>query len=282
MLLFLNFLLALLSSYSSLEAVQDASSNNTGREHIVANEQQHLTSPEIETGLPRPGHRVRVSIEDYPDANYDIYLPYNFTNTGKWPVIFEIPCADDAHDATVIGFGISEGKDYIWVSVPYIDHDGKIESGAWTLEPSYTEKFWLAVLKDLKNKYPIDDRKIIIAGFSLGGAGVSGFGNWSSEISSKWAAYFSQSHFDGCCLNFPGNSDERINRIDKRKVLVCAGERDTAKTCSKNAYTKLVSKGVPATYIEIVNWDHFPDWTLTNSQSAQQARNWLNTLFTEN
>ena len=98
-------------------------------------------------------------------------------------------------------------------------------------------------------------------------------------MSSKWAAYFAHAHFDGCCQTLLGNTEERIARIQKKKVLITVGGNDIAKKCSLNAYRRLLEKRCFATYIEIPGFSHSPLWILEESESAQKARNWLKNLF---
>jgi len=245
-----------------------------------------LTVPEVEEGVSFPGKRVRVYLPEYPEAYYVLLLPYNYTDRIKLPVIFESPgnpClkgSDGLPDTSCLGYGICHGIDYIWVCVPFVTNTGSILRSYWGKDPLSTVSFWLAVLDDLNSKFRIANDKIVLAGFSRGAVSTSYIGNYNDEISSKWCAYFAHSHFDGCCQTLLGSSDERINRIQKKKVLITVGEKDIAKKCSQGAYEKLIKKGCSATYIEVPDLKHSPSWILEDSESAYKAREWLRDLFT--
>lgn len=246
-----------------------------------------LTVPEIEEGVPEAGKRVKIYLPEYPEAYYVLFLPYNFTDTTKLPIIFESPgnvyqeVSNGLPDSACLGYGISFGMDYIWVCVPFIDNTGYILRSYWGKDPSSIVDFWLAVLNDLNARFCIDNDKIVLSGFSRGAVSTSYIGNYNDEIASKWAAYFAHSHFDGCCQTLLGNTNERIARIQKKKVLISVGEQDIAKKCSRGAYENLLKGGYSVTYIEVPDLDHSPFWILEDSESAEEARNWLRNLFTE-
>jgi predicted esterase len=259
----------------------------TGRCYSQDRDAKILTVPEIEEGSPEAGKRVKIYLSEYPEAYYVLFLPYNFTDTIKIPIIFESPgnvyqeISNGLPDSACLGYGISFGMDYIWVGVPFIDNTGSILRSYWGKDdPLSTVNFWLAVLNDLNARFRIDNDKIILSGFSRGAVSTSYIGNYNDEISSKWAAYFAHSHFDGCCQTLLGNTDERISRIQKKKVLISVGGHDIAKKCSRGSYERLLKGGYDVTYIEVPDLDHSPFWILENSESAQKARDWLQDLFT--
>jgi hypothetical protein len=240
-----------------------------------------LLLPIIEEGLPTPGKLVRVYLDEYPEAYYVVFLPYNFKDAEReWPMVFESPgntykeISSGFPDEIFLGYGLTRGMDYICVGVPFIDEDGRILR-SYCREPMATVNFWLAVLEDLNEKFHIDNDRILLSGFSRGSVSTSYIGNYNDSISTKWAAYFAHSHFDGCCQTVLGSPKERINRIKTKKVLISVGENDIAKKCSKEAYERLIDDGISATYIEIPNLDHSPAWLLEESESAEKARRWL-------
>jgi len=241
-----------------------------------------LVPPLTTEGAPQAGKRVRVYLKAYPKAYYVLFLPYNFTNKGrkKWPVIIESPGNEyeglqGLPDDIFLGFGLTRGLNYIWVSVPFIDEEGQVLSMYWGKNPLSTVQLWQEVLEDLSRRFTIDHKKMVLAGFSRGAVSTSYIGNYTDAIRTKWVAYFACAHFDGCCQTLLGSAEERIARIQGRKVCICVGTNDSAKTCSIHAYERLMRQGCPATYIEIPGVDHRPDWILGESESAEKAREWL-------
>jgi predicted peptidase len=177
---------------------------------------------------------------------------------------------------------------YIWVNLPILNATGnKMIDSYYPENPSSTVACWLAILEDLNKKFPIDNNKIILAGFSRGAVAISYIGNWNGTISGKWAGYFAYAHFDGCCQNIPGKCEERINKMQSKKILIMVGKNDRALICSKLAYQKLKKKNVKVTYIEIPDVDtpgwqnssHNPYAVLEEAEWMEQARNWLDTVY---
>jgi len=234
--------------------------------------------PPIEVGYPEPGKRITVFIDDYPEAPYVLFLPYNYHEGRKLPVIMESLCIFLTTEDAVLGYGLSKGMNCIWVTVPYVDDEGKLSS--WNY-PECTVKYWLAVLEDLNNKFAIDNSKIVIAGFSLGAMTTSYIGNWNNEISSKWSGYFAYAHFDDCCFQQQGNFNERILRIKDRKVFLVAGGKDSARRCSIKSYYKLIQKGILVDYMEVPDAIHCPYWILEDSKYTENARQWLNSIISD-
>ena len=261
----------------------------TGRCYSQDRDAKILTVPEIEEGVPEPGKRVKVYLDNYPGINYTLFLPYNFTNVGKWGVICEVSYS--GFEASTLGYGMSRGLDYLLISLPILNTNGDdLLDYYYPDDPLPTADCWLAILNDLNKKFVVDNDKIILSGFSRGSICVNYIGNCNDTISSKWAAYFGYAHFDGCCQIIPwGIHEERINRISGKKFLIAVGENDIAENCSKNAYNQLKDKGFPVTYIEHPdvhtdkwkNEAHNPFWILEDSEVAEEARNWLRNLFTE-
>jgi hypothetical protein len=241
--------------------------------------------PAVVEGAPEPGIRVRVYLEAYPHAYYVLYLPYNFDDKLAHPLIFESPANPTRLDPwgypeeTVLGFGLSEGYDFIWVSVPFVDEGGHMIKFVWGNSPETTVNFWLAVLNDLDKRFTID--KKIIAGFSRGAVSCSYIGNFNEEISNKWDGYFAHAHFDGCCQTVKGDVQERIERIKQKKVLLSAGCDDIALKCTEMSYERLITNNIPVTILKIPNTGHHPYWILEQNNEAEQARKWARSFFNE-
>lgn len=232
--------------------------------------------PIIESGFPEPGKRTIVYLEKYPEAPYVLFLPYNFCEERKWPVIVELLCSSNNPKCAVLGYGLTRGMNCIWITVPYINNEGKVSG--WYF-PESTVNYWLAVLDDLNAKFSIDNKKIVIAGFSLGAMATSGIGNWNDTISSKWAGYFAHAHFDKCCYRQAGDYKERLGRFKNKKVLITVGGRDPAKRCSLKCYKRLLEKKVTVDFMEIPDVTHSPKWILEDSEYAEYARRWLNSII---
>jgi len=250
----------------------------------------YFTPPIVERGSPAPGKRIKLQLQNYPNACYTLYLPKNYTNKKVWPLIIELPGSTGLCDATHLGYGISKGVNWIWASIPYVDKQGSIVKYFWGDDPLCTTRFLVAVLNNIKKNYPINTKKVVLAGFSSGAFAISGMGNWNEKISSNWAGFFAHSHFEGCCLSggFPGSSSKRMERLRGKKILITTGNNDiTARSgahkCSYNAYKRLKENGFDVTYLEIPqtppNDSHSRGWICENTKAAKKAREWLDSFI---
>lgn len=237
--------------------------------------------PKIGINGPEIGKRCRIYLKEYDNVYYLIYLPYNYEDTRKFPIIFESPA--NPYNPTCglpediyMGYGITQGYDYIWVCAPIVDTEDKIIGSYWGKDPLSTVQCWISIIRDVKSKYRIDDSNIVLCGFSRGAISCCYIGNYTEEISKIWSSYFCHAHFDGCCQSVLGSSSERINRIGNRKVLITVGENDYAKICSQRSYEKLLKSEINVNYIEIPGVDHSPNWILDETESTNKAREWLN------
>jgi len=264
-----------------------------------------LKIPPIQEGAAKAGKRVNIYLDSHPNIYYSVFLPYNYNDKISFPVICEIPAnccnkktATGTPDTTTyLGYGITKGYDYIWVSLPILNSKGdKILQFFYPDDPQQTALCWLSILEDLNHRFNINNRKIILSGFSRGAVCTSFIGNCNDTISSKWAAYLAQAHFDGDCQVVSGNADTRIQRIGNRPVLIIVGKNDIAKFCSQNAFRKLSNLGCQTTYMEVddieaeiwyddihsavwANKSHTPCWALKNdSIEAVQAKQWLDSV----
>ena len=142
-----------------------------------------LTSkiPDISEGFPAPGKRVKQKLEDYKntDVYHVIYLPENWKEGNKYPVIVEYPgngpyedqygdvCTgkpDDAH----LGYGFGGGKDFIWVAVPFISVDGNHNQLKWWGNTEASINYTIDVVKEVCKKYGGDENLVFLTGFSRG------------------------------------------------------------------------------------------------------------------
>lgn len=245
-----------------------------------------LQEPITEQGGPEPGKRVKVDLDGYPGVYYFLFLPYNYAEGSSYGVIGEVCCRH--FQAAVLGYGLSKGMDYILVTLPILNDEGQILDFYYPQDPEPTANCWLAILEDLNKRFSINNEQLIVAGFSRGAICVNFIGNCNDIISAKWAAFFVNAHFDGCCQLVSGNVEERMSRIGGRRVLIAVGENDIARSCSLGAYNKLCALGASVCYIEAPDvitdlWkncpDHNPYWIMEDSAAAQAARDWLKRLF---
>ena len=93
-----------------------------------------LVTPTMTDEPPAPGKRVRQTAPEYrgTDVHHALYLPTDWQPGRKYPVIVEYtgnkwePCKSTGkvEDAN-LGYGISGGRGFIWITMPYVQKEKK-------------------------------------------------------------------------------------------------------------------------------------------------------------
>jgi hypothetical protein len=162
--------------------------------------------PVDENGPPAPGKRVSVTEAEYAgtDVHHSLYLPQNFADRPKHPIIVEFtgnfyPTAgstgrvEDAH----LGYALTLGLDFIWVVLPFVSKDHRQNEVRWWGDEDATVAYAKTCIPHIIEKYQGDPDKIILCGFSRGAIATSYIGLHDDDISRLWSAFFTTSHFDG-------------------------------------------------------------------------------------
>ncbi|MBT8044233.1 MAG: hypothetical protein KJO79_04720, partial [Verrucomicrobiae bacterium] len=99
-----------------------------------------LVTPVMTTGQPAAGQRVRQVAPEYTgtEVYHALYLPTNWKPGGSYPVIVEYTgnrapkynSTGEVKDAN-LGYGLTGGKDSIWVTMPYIEKRGQKNALNW-------------------------------------------------------------------------------------------------------------------------------------------------------
>ena len=126
-----------------------------------------LVVPPVSTLPPGPGKRVRRTLPGYEhtDVHHTLYLPLDWQPGKKYPMLVEYPgngpyrspygdySSGDVEDCN-LGYGISGGQGFVWMTLPFIDPTHKKNQLWWwgdvgaTLEPlqvqrpAYAESIW--------------------------------------------------------------------------------------------------------------------------------------------
>ena len=90
-----------------------------------------LVTPQVTSGDPTPGKRVLQTLPGYENSNvrHAIYLPTDWISGVTYPVIAEFTGNNGtvAGGKAAQGYGISGGKGFIWVTLPFVGEDGQVE-----------------------------------------------------------------------------------------------------------------------------------------------------------
>jgi hypothetical protein len=199
-----------------------------------------LVTPVMTDEAPAAGKRVRQVAPEYraTEVYHSLYLPSDWKPSGSYPVIVEYTGNEfppgkgsgEVKDAN-LGFGMSGGKDFIWVVMPYVQQ-GKTENTIkWWGDRKATIDYCKVNLPRICEQFGGDPDRVIICGFSRGAIGSSYIGLADDEIAALWAGMFTHDHFDGAkTWGYPKSEREfalkRLARLNGRPVLV-SGQRGT-------------------------------------------------------
>lgn len=187
--------------------------------------------------------------------SYAAYLPPDYEKRRKCPVLFVFDPGGDG--ATAVRRFLFAARDYGWIVIGSMD----ARNGPW----KNILNAQAAMLKDVKTRYNVDQRRYYAAGFS-GGARMS-----------YAIAYDNPSKFKGIIGCGAGYCSVLVDgrKISKNvAVYHCVGQSDNAarKEIDK-AYATLKNKGV-STYRNVFSGGHGwpPEYVL------KQAVKWLNSI----
>ena len=262
-----------------------------------------LITPAMTDEAPGPGKRVRQTAPEYrgTDVHHALYLPTDWQPGRKYPVIVEYtgnkwePCKSTGkvEDAN-LGYGISGGRGFIWITMPYVEKGKKENAVTWWGDRQATVNYCKTNLPRICKKFGGDPRNIFICGFSRGAIGTSYIGLADDEIAAYWKGIFTHDHFDGEReWDYP-ESDRasaliRLARIKGRPVLICGQNASRVKDQFLKAHLNLAQftfLNVPTDQIfnipegKIVH-PHTDLWMHRESPYRKRARAWLKSVLKE-
>lgn len=251
-----------------------------------------LVTPEMTTDKPAAGRRVRQTAPEYEgtDVYHALYLPTDWKAGGKYPVLVEYTgnkyaaCGStgEVKDAN-LGYGLTGGEKFIWVSMPYIEKGRKENTVTWWGDRQATIDYCKTNLPRICHEFGGDPENMFICGFSRGAIAASYIGLADEKIASFWKGFITHDHFDGeRKWGYPDDDREsalvRLARLKGRPVLVCGGGNDFLRDHAKLADFTFIRPPV-AKIFDIpdgkVIHPHTDLWMHRESEYRQQARRWL-------
>ena len=253
---------------------------------------EDLITPQMTKDLPGPGKRVRQVATKYKgtDVYHSLYLPQDWEENKKYPVLVEYTgnrfeaagSSGELKDAN-FGYGLSRGKQFIWVCMPYIKKGGKENEVMWWGDRKATIQYCKDTLPRICEEFGGDVSNLFICGFSRGAIACSYIGLADDEISSFWKGMITHDHFDGQKQWGYANDDrtsalKRIARLKGKPVLVCGKHAD---------YLKIYRSLADFTFLPVPVSEifHIPEgkvihphtdmWAHRESTTRQRARDWL-------
>ena len=196
--------------------------------------EKDLVTPQMTEDAPSAGKRVRQVAEEYKgtEVYHALYLPTDWEKAKKYPVIVEYTgnyfpkCGStgEVSDAN-LGYGMSGGKGFIWVSMPYVEKGRKKNAVTWWGDLEATIGYCKKNVPRICEEFGGDPENVVICGFSRGAIATSYIGLADDEIAKLWKGFFTFDHFDGeRKWNYPKSDREsalnRLRRLTGRPVYV--------------------------------------------------------------
>lgn len=202
-----------------------------------------LVTPTMMEEAPAPGKRVRRVAPEYEGTKvyHSLYLPTDWEKGKTYPVLVEYTgnkfpaCGStgEVKDAN-LGYGLSGGKDFIWVSMPYIGAGGKENVVKWWGDRQATIEYCKLNLPRICKEFGGDPANLFLCGFSRGAIACGYLGLADDEIAAFWKGMIAHDHFDGQRgWGYPeddrASALKRLARLRGRPVLVCGNANDYLK-----------------------------------------------------
>ena len=251
-----------------------------------------LVTPKMTEGHPAAGKCVRQVSPEYRQSKvyHSLYLPTDWVKGKTFPVLVEYTGnkfppgkgSGEVKDAN-LGYGLTGGKGFIWISMPYIQKGKKENTVTWWGDRQATIDYCKVNLPRICKEFGGDMENLFICGFSRGAIACSYIGLADDEIASFWKGMIAHDHFDGQNKWGYAESDrnsalKRLARLQGRPVLVCGNANDYLKEHPKlGTFTFL-----PVPVSEIfdipdgpVIHRHTDLWAHRASSTRKEARVWL-------
>ncbi|MFD2255123.1 hypothetical protein ACFSSA_00405 [Luteolibacter algae] len=244
---------------------------------------QRLDVPDMTAESPAAGRRVRDQLPQFQNTElyHALYLPTDWKPGKRYPIIVEYagnrwlspPCHSiGSPEGSRMGYGMSEGKGYIWVNAPFVDFSGKTQALNGWGDPDATARYAIDLVNHVSANYRGDPSAVILTGFSRGAVACGYIGLRDDRVADVWLAFHSCQHFDGDGYggaSFETALAERGPRIKGRPTFHTdnGDEKDLRILFEKLAF--------PVTYASSDLGAHTDTMFLENRPSTVKLREWL-------
>ena len=251
-----------------------------------------LVVPTLTEEAPAAGKRVgSVTVGwEASDVQHALYLPTDWEPGKSYPFIIEYPgnggyrnkmgnTSDGTPESCMLGYGLSTGKGFLWVSLPFIEitlHGGKRNCLQWWGDVDETKRYCMATVRDVCQRYGGDASKFVLCGFSRGAIACNYIGLNDDEIAKLWCGFFCHSHYDGVRGwpypdSDPKSAWQLLGRLDDRPQWI-SHEMDVRPT-----EDFLKRSGVSGSFslVPIPYPNHSAAWILRDIPERARARQWL-------
>lgn len=244
---------------------------------------------------PAPGKRVRLTLPDYADTDvhHALYLPTDWqADAGKkYPLIVEYagngPFKSRFGDVSsgkvedcLMGYGISGGEKFLWLTLPYVSEDGQNNRTQWWGSVERTVTYSKTAVPKVCAEFGGDPDQVFLCGFSRGAIACNFIGLHDDDIAQLWRGFICHSHYDGVKKWGYQNSDRdsaaiRLARLGDRPQFIIQ-ERSIESTRSYLAEAKPDGN---FTFVPLPYRNHTAEWLYRDIAERRKLRAWLRKLI---
>jgi hypothetical protein len=248
-----------------------------------------LTVPALTDGAPAPGKRVKHWLPEHKGTQlyHVLYLPTDWKADAKFPVIVEYAgnggysnkfgdVSLGVPEGSKLGYGISAGKGFVWICVPYVAPGATNVCTRWWGDADATTAYCRKAVRMVCEQFGGDPSAVVLTGFSRGAIACGYLGLRDDETAKLWRAFIPYSHYDG--LNkwpYPASDATsayvRLKRLNGRPTFyIHEGPGD-------NMRKFLAAGGVtaPFTLQPAPFRNHNDEWILRDTPTRTKLRTWL-------
>lgn len=254
-----------------------------------------LVVPPVVDEPPAPGRRVRQALPGFEGTRvyHTLFLPANWHAARMFPVIVEYPgngpylselgdvCSGEV-EGCALGYGLSAGKDFIWVGMPFINGKHTANERYWWGDLAADVDYCCRTVRQVCREFGGDPARVLLAGFSRGAIACNYIGLHDDTIAALWRAFWPHSHYDGVVRRDYPLSDRaaaltRLRRLKGRPTLITQ-ERMGQPDCSLQATRAFIeATGIqdPFTFVELPFANHCENWILRPLPEREKVRAWV-------
>lgn len=248
-----------------------------------------LIAPSATDDVPAPGKRVRQVNQNYAGAevHHLLYLPTNWVEGKRYPVIVEYAgnkwrTSPGTVEGSNLGFGISGGKDVIWICMPFVDKKNGTNAATWWGDVEATVDYCKQTVNRICAEYGGDSSNVFIAGFSRGAIACNYIGLHDDEIALLWRGFICHSHYDGVReWGYEGSdrasAETRLNSLGNRTQFI---SEETSVDLTKR-YLKQAFSSVNFTFQALPFPNHTDTWVLRDIPERTVIREWFYQVLKE-
>jgi hypothetical protein len=258
----------------------------------LAGVKRDLVVPKVSLEAPAPGVRSVQTTAGWEgtQVHHTVYLPLDWKAGDKLPVIVEYAgngnfknAYGDVSDGSVegcrLGYGISGGKGFICVCLPYVEVKDGVKQNAvlWWGDVEESKRYCIATVHDVCARYGGDEHAVVLCGFSRGAIGCNFIGLNDDKIAGLWRAFICHSHYDGVIEQWPYPGADRASALTRLRRLGNRPQFISQEGSTAATEQWLRSTGIAGlwTFEPLPYRNHSANWALCDLPIRRKARAWL-------